>query len=174
MALVVLVAGAPVSVSAGTSIVASGSPQIYVGAGASLSSIDTIQFTVPGADVGTGAPVRGSENGVVTTTLIDAYARAPGNSHREAVLSVDSSQPLVCATPSTCGSVTIPMTRFRWTVSGGEEIAPGAFNGTADQTLLSFRTSRYVFVYKTFFYANETIVPAGRYTGRVVYTLSMP
>lgn len=165
---------APLAVRAGTTIVASGSAQIYVGAGSSLSSIDTIRFDVPGSEVGSGSPVAGREGGTVTATLIDAYARSPGASQRTAVWSVDSSQPLVCSTPSTCGSTSIPLTKFRWIASGGSEVGNGGFLGVPNQVLQTFRASRYVYVYLTFLYANDEIVPAGTYVGRVVYTLSMP
>ena len=161
-------------VAAGTTIVANGSAQIYVGAGSSLTAVDSIRFSVPGADVGSGAPVTGREGAASGATLVDAYARAPGGQPRSVVWSVDSSQPLVCTTAATCGSTTIPMSKFRWIASGGSEVGNGAFRGVPNQVLHVFPTSRYVYVYKTFLYANDEIVPAGTYVGRVVYTLSMP
>lgn len=159
---------------AGTSVIANGAAEVFAGAGWTDGSIDTIRFTVPGANVGDATAIAGLENGTRTDTLIDASARAPVNNSRTAVWTVDSSVPLTCITPATCGSTTIPLTRFRWTVAGGTEIASGSFNGTASQSLGSFRNSRYVSVTKTFFYLNDVVVPAGRYAGRVVYTVSMP
>lgn len=159
---------------AGTSVIANGAAEVFAGAGWSDLSIDTVQFTVPGANVGDGSAIAGLENGSRTDSLIDASARAPVGNSRTAVWTVDSSAPLTCITPATCGSTTIPLSRFRWTVAGGSEIANGAFTGATNQALGSFRNSRYVSVTKTFFYLNDVIVPAGRYSGRVVYTVSMP
>ena len=159
---------------AGTSIIANGAAEVFAGAGASNNTIDTVQFKVPGANVGDGTAIAGLENGTTTTSLIDASARAPAANSRTAVWTVDSSQPLTCITPATCGGTTIPMTKFRWTSSGGNEVASGSFNGSTNQNLFSFQNSRYVYVYKTFYYINDEIVPAGQYSGRVVYTVSMP
>lgn len=171
-----MIAGAAVASTsiAGTNLIVNGAAEVWAGAGYSNPTIDTVNFSVPGANVGDGTAIAGLENGTSTASLIDASARAPVSNSRTAVWTVDSSQPLTCATPVTCGGTTIPMTKFRWTVSGGNEIVSGAFNGSSNQTLLSFPNSRYVYVYKTFYYANDEIVPAGQYTGRVVYTVSMP
>lgn len=173
VALVVLLLAVSNGAFAETTIIGSGSAEIYVGAGYSNPSVDTINFRVPGAKVGDGTPVAGLENNSRTATLIDARIRAPRANSRIGIWTVDSSQPLSCATPATCGSTTIPMNRFRW-VSQGGEVGDGSFDGSTNQPLYSFPNSRYVYVFKTFYYANDAIVPAGRYTGRVVYTLTMP
>lgn len=159
---------------AGTEIRANGAAEVFAGAGYSNPTTDTVSFSVRGDRVGDGTAVAGVENGTRTDSLIDASARAPVSNSRTAVWTLDSSQPLTCSTPATCGSTTIPMTKFRWTVAGGTEIASGTFSGAANQALYSFQNSRYVSVYKTFYYINDEIVPAGTYTGRVVYTVSMP
>ncbi|MGE0310315.1 MAG: hypothetical protein AB7P21_01650 [Lautropia sp.] len=169
----VLLVAAPVAARAETTIIGSGAAEIYVGAGYSNPTVDTIHIRVPGARVGDGTPIAGLENNSRTATLVDARIRAPRANSRIGIWTVDSSQPLVCATPATCGSTTIPMNRFRW-ISQGGEIGDGGFDGSTNQPLYSFPNSRYVYVFKTFFYANDAIVPAGRYTGRVVYTLTMP
>lgn len=161
-------------VAAATSVIANGSAEVFAGAGYSNSTIDTVQFTVPGDRVGDGSSIAGLENGATADSLIDASARAPASNSRTAVWTVDSSVPLTCITPATCGSTTIPLTKFRWTVAGGTEIANGAFDGTTSQALATFRNSRYVSVRKTFTYVNDEVVPAGRYSGRVVYTVAMP
>ena len=109
------------SALAGTSVIANGAAEVFAGAGWSDASVDTIRFTVPGGNVGDGSAITGFENGTRTDTLIDASARAPVNNSRTAVWTVDSSVPLSCITPATCGSTTIPLTRFRWTVAGGTE-----------------------------------------------------
>ncbi len=170
----VLAIAAPGFCVAGTTIQANGASEVYVGAGYSNNTIDTVSFNVTGSNVGSGTAVAGLENGIQTNSLIDASARAPISNSRTAICTVDSSQPLTCATPLTCGSTTIPMTKFRWRVSGGTEVSAGTFNGTSSQSLASFLNSRYVNVYKTYYYNNDEIVPAGQYTGRVVYTISMP
>ena len=165
--------GLPASGHADTTFIGNGSAEIYVGAGFSNPTVDTINFVVPGAKVGDGTPIAGRENNSRSSTLIDARIRAPRNNSRVGLWTVDSSQPLTCATPATCGNTTIPMNRFRW-VSQGGEIGDGSFDGSANQPLYTFPNSRYVYVFLTFLYANDQIVPAGRYTGQVVYTLTMP
>lgn len=170
---IAVLAALPARAPATTTIIANGSAEIYVGAGYSNPTLDTVNFRVPGARVGDGSPIAGLENQSRTTSLIDARARAPVTSSRTAIWTVDSSVPLTCATPASCGNTTIPLTKFRWSADGGE-IPDGSFDGTANQVLYTFRNSRYVYVFKTFYYINDTIVPAGRYTGQVVYTLTMP
>ena len=159
---------------AATSVIANGSAEIYVGAGSSNFSVDTVRFQVPGANVGDGTPVQGLENGVQASVLIDAQARAPLRNSRTAIWTVDSSQPLRCATPATCGATAIPMSKLRWSVTDGNEIADGRFSDSPNQPLATFLNSRYVYVFKRFFFVNDEVYPAGTYTGRVVYTLSMP
>ncbi len=160
---------------AGTVVNASGANEIYAGAGNSNPTIDTVNFNVPGANVGDGMPIAGGENGVPNqTSLIDARARSPGNVSRTVFWVVDSSAPLVCSTPATCGSTTIALSKIRWTTPAGSEIPSGQFSGAANQALFSFQTSRYVYTYQTFYFANDEIYPAGNYSGRVTYTVSMP
>jgi hypothetical protein len=159
----------------GTIVNASGANEIYAGAGNSNPTIDTVNFNVPGANVGDGVAIAGGENGVPNqTSLIDARARSPGNVSRTVFWVVDSSAPLVCSTPATCGSTTIALSKIRWTTPAGSEIPSGQFSGAANQALYSFQTSRYVYTYQTFYFANDEIYPAGNYSGRVTYTVSMP
>ncbi len=160
---------------AGTNLILEGAPYIFAGAGFSNPSVDTVNFQVNGADVGSGNQTQGGENGLAGQfSLIDALGRAPGGASRTVFWVVDSSQPLACATPITCGSTTIPMTKFRWTTPAGSEIGSNTFSGAPNQPLHSFQTSRYVYTYQTFYFVNDAVYPAGRYTGRVVYTVSMP
>ena len=173
MNVVCLVLAIAPAARAETTIIGSGAAEIYVGAGYSNPTLDTIHFRVPGAKVGDGSPIAGLENQSRRSTLVDARIRAPRAYSRIGIWTVDSSQPLTCATPASCGNTTIPMNQFRW-VSQGGEIGDGSFDGSTNQPLYSFPNSRYVYVFKTYYYANDTIVPAGRYTGRVVYTLTMP
>jgi len=164
----------PLPLTAGVKIIAKGVSQLYAGAGYSTNTIDTVVFRVPAVNVGDGTPIAGRENGTMPDTLIDAFARAPARGDPTVFWTVDSSQPLVCSTPATCGGTTIPMTRFRWTASGADGVPSAAFDGSSNQLLSTFRDSSYHAVYKTFYYANDEIYPAGQYTGRVVYTVSMP
>jgi hypothetical protein len=160
---------------AGTIVNANGANEIYAGAGNSNPTIDTVNFIVPGANVGDGTPIVGAENGIPNqTSLIDARARAPGTSTKTVFWVVDSSQPLVCSTPATCGSTTIALSKIRWTTPAGSEIPSGQFSGAPNQALYSFQTSRYVYTYQTFYFINDEIYPAGNYAGRVTYTVSMP
>jgi hypothetical protein len=159
---------------AGVQLVVEGVGEVFAGAGFSSGSVDEVRFTVPGSSVGSGVPVQGLENGGRADTLLFASARTPAAAPRTAIWTVDSSQPLTCVTPELCGSTTIPLTRFRWEIIEGGDVASGRFDGTPSQTLATFSAPRLLRVRQTLWYANDEVVPAGRYAGRVVYTVSMP
>jgi len=155
-----------------TRIYANGRAVIAVGAGRT-TAVGRIEFTVPGANVGDGTRIYGFENGTTSSVLVRAFARAPAGG-RLVFWTVNSSQPLQCATPASCGATSIPMTEIGWESISGTEIANATFTGAANQPLLTFPTSRYIYVWHRFYFVNNTTYPAGDYKSRVVYTVSMP
>lgn len=95
---------------------------------------------------------------------------------------VDSSVGLACISGTGCGSTIIPFNTISWASdstnpSAGLDIASGSFTGGSTQTLFwvgSMNAGLKVENVLVFSYANSTLYPAGRYTGRVTYTASLP
>jgi len=136
-------------------------PRIRIQVGGPGGGIDVVTFTVPATNVGDGTPVT---NPTPIEVRVE-FRAAPANS-RTAVLTANSSTPL------SNGVDTIPFTTISWT-SSDPDIPSGTFNGGV-QTLMSFLNSRRVTSFHTFTYANDVVVAAGTYTGRVTYTLTAP
>ena len=165
--------------------IGNGPGRLILQIGSTAATINQVNFSVPGTNVGDGTVIA-SSNVVpasptcpANTVLIDAQARSQGFNPRTATLSVDSSTPL------TAGTFTIPFSQMSWsstTPGGGGSgclnapvtIPSGTFSGAAGQSLITFNTSRRACVCAKFSYLNQSIVSAGTYTGRVTYTLAMP
>lgn len=77
----------------------------------------------------------------------------------------------------TSGSDTIPFSQIRWVMSGNGDTVFQFPNGTftgGTQTLGTFAPNTWKEQCMTFSYANTVVPAAGTYTGRAVYTLSLP
>lgn len=170
---------------AATVAISSGPGRIILQVGSGAATINQVNISVPGANVGNGTAVVSTSVTPADPTcpansvLIDAQARSQTNQPRTATLTADSSTPL------TTGSATIPFTQISWTSSapgGGPNgclaapvtIPSGTFSGGAGQSLVSIGTSQRACVCAQFSYSNSSVVSAGTYTGRVTYTLAMP
>lgn len=165
---------------------------LHVGNGTingSNSTINLVQVTVPGAQLGNGVAQTMTTNSTQAQSLYgDSYATCPtpasqimvGASYRNnisspasATLRVTSPANLVNATGDT-----IPFTQIGWTVSAAGSSVPGVipagtFNG-ATQTLTTIPANTYIENCHTFSYANSAVRAAGTYTGQVTYTLTAP
>ncbi len=183
--LACIAALATLGAQAATVVINNGGGRLILQIGSTAATINQVDFSVPGANVGDGTPIVSS--GVTpadptcptNSVLIDAQARSQSSNPRTATLSVDSSAPL------TTGTFTIPFTQIAWssTAPGGGPnacldapvtIPSGVFSGAPGQSLISFVTSQRACVCAQFSYLNQSIVSAGTYTGRVTYTLAMP
>ena len=170
--------GATVSIGNGTG-------RLILQIGSTAATVNQVNFSVPGTNVGDGTVIASSNvtpaspTCPANTVLIDVQARSQGFNQRTATLTVDSSVPL------STGTFTIPFSQVAWTSStpggGGSgclnaptTIPSGTFTGAAGQSLISFTTSKRACVCAQFQYLNQSIVSAGTYTGRVTYTLAMP
>ena len=150
----------------------------------------------------TGANVAVNPQPVVGTPPIDVWVqplRPAGNTtvDRPVTLSVDSSTPLQCDTPASCGSTSIPFSKISWQASnngGAGDIQNGVFSGASGQPIASFDANATycsfpIFIFclgseyqtnqlnatrMTFTYANDQLYPAGLYRGTVRITASMP
>lgn len=167
---------------------------LHVGNGTaegSNSTINLVQVTVPGAQVGNGVAQAMTTNSTQAQSLYgDNYTTCPtpasqimvGASYRRsnaangpasATLRVTSPADLVNATGDT-----IPFSQIGWTVSAAGSTVPGvipagSFNG-ATQTLTTIPANTYIENCHTFSYANSAVRAAGTYTGQVTYTLTSP
>lgn len=158
------------------------------GTPANNATVNTVSVTVPANVVGSGAAQPMTTNSTQATSFWDGFTfcspatqqvyiggffRMPGAAGN-ATLSV--------ATPVgglvNAGGNTIPFSQIRWVSSGigdtGAEVIPsGTFTG-GTQTLASLPVNTWNESCHTFSYLNATVVAAGTYTGRAIYTLSAP
>ncbi|WP_310566310.1 hypothetical protein [Hydrogenophaga sp.] len=155
------------------------------------ATVNLVQVTVPGAQVGNGVAQAMTTNSTQSQSLYgDNYTTCPtpasqimvGASYRRsnaangpasATLRVTSPADLVNASGDT-----IPFSQIGWTVSAAGSSVPGvipagSFNG-ATQTLTSIPANTYIENCHTFSYANSAVRAAGTYTGQVTYTLTSP
>ncbi len=133
----------------------------------SPSGVSTVVHDVPAAHIGDATPVTGAPNSI----LIDAYARMPNIIQAiftQFIISVDSSIPL------SNGGYTIPFTDISWTAQHGD-IPSGVFQGIPGQVVAGPTRAFYrLRDWHTFSYNNTRVLPAGIYSGRVTYTVSIP
>lgn len=148
-------------------------------------TINIVSVTVPAAVIGTSAVQQMTSNSTVSQSPIDGFAfcsppaqiyigawsRPGGSSTGVATLSVTTPANL------TSGPDTIPFSQISWTMSGAGDTVfqfpNGTFNG-GTQTLATFPANTWKEQCMTFRYANSVLPAAGTYTGRAVYTLSLP
>ena len=152
-------------------------------------AINTVSVSVPAAALGNGTSLAMTSDASQAASNYDSYAfcnlpsqvyvggfnrRPKGNASGNGKLSVDVSIPLTNA-----GGQTIPFSQISWTSSGNGDAAgtqpfpAGTFTG-GSQLMGNFPVNTWRESCLTFSYANSAIVAAGTYTGRVVYTLSVP
>lgn len=148
------------------------------------ATINVVSVTVPNGAVGSGTPQAMTSNSTVSQSPIDGFAfcnppsqvyigawSRPGSGNGVATLTVTSPANL------TSGSDTIPFSQISWVMSGNGdtvfEFPNGTFTG-GTQTLATFPRNTWKEQCMTFSYANTVIPAAGTYTGRAVYTLSLP
>ena len=169
-----------------------GSKQLFlmVGVGtaaANNSTINTVSVDVPAAGVGSGSALTMTSDSTQSRSPYDNYAvcNPPaqvyvGGSYRQPTSTTGAgSATLQVATPAnlTSGANSIPFSQISWTSTANgnaaADIPAGTFNGG---TLLLANFARNTFVENcfTYAYANAAFVPAGTFTGRAVFTLSVP
>lgn len=167
---------------------------LHVGNGTvegSNSTVNLVQVSVPGAQLGNGVAQAMTTNSTQAQSLYgDNYTTCPtpasqimvGASYRRssatngpasATLRVTSPANLVNAAGDT-----IPFSQISWTVSAAGSSVPnvipaGTFNGGA-QTLATVPANTYIENCHSFSYANSAVRAAGTYNGQVTYTLSSP
>lgn len=148
-------------------------------------TVNTVSVAVPAAAIASGTAQQMTSNSTVAQSPIDgfvfcsppsqvyigAWSRPGGSSSGVATLTVTTPANL------TSGSNTIPFSQISWTMSGNGDTVfqfpNGSFNG-GTQTLATFPANSWKEQCMTFNYANTLLPAAGTYTGRAVYTLSLP
>lgn len=154
-------------------------------------TINLVQVSIPGAQLGNGTPLAMTSNSTQSASLYgDGFITCPtpasqviiGASYRRsnaangpasATLSVSSPPNLVSA-----GGDTIPFSQIGWTVSAAGSGVPGVipagtFSG-ASQILATVAANSYIENCHSFVFANSAPRAAGTYNGQVTYTLSSP
>lgn len=151
----------------------------------SNGTVNTVSVSVPAATVASGTVQQMTSNSTVSLSPIDGFAfcsppsqvyigawsRPGGSSTGVATLSVTTPANL------TSGSDTIPFSQISWVMSGNGDTVfqfpNGSFSG-GTQTLGTLPANTWKEQCMTFRYANSVLPAAGTYSGRAVYTLSLP
>lgn len=152
-------------------------------------TVNRVSLSVPAAVLGNGADQSMTSNSTQATSFYDGFTfcnpptevyiggfvRRPTTASYSGVLSVQVPAALVSA-----ASDTISFGQIRWTSSGNgdgsaaQPIPAGTFAAGSTQFLANFLRNTWRESCLTFYYLNDQIVPAGSYSGRVVYTLAAP
>ncbi len=161
-------------------------PGITIRAGsASMGVADTVIFDVSGNDAASNSPVVSTNpiNGGVanfTVQFVMETRKPPANGVGR--FFGDSSQPLSCLSPTSCGTTTIPFDTISWITRDNDmmELA-SAFSGAGNQllhtqteNLLTPALGTRVTDYVEFTFSNSELRPAGTYRGRVNFTGTYP
>ncbi len=152
------------------------------------TTINTVSATVPSAAVGNGTAQPMTTNSTATQSYWDGYTycSAPGQLYiggfyrttgaATAAAQVTANVP---AALTDAAGDTIPFSKIRWTSSGNgdsgaEPFPAGAFVNGGAQNVGSMSSNTWNESCWTFSYLNNTVPPAGTFTGVVRYTLSAP
>lgn len=163
--------------------------QITMRVGSAGATVNNVTFNVTGANIsptpvavagvpGGGAPVTSPVGG--TEVTLTAGLVNPGG--QRVTLTVNSSAGMACVGGTGCGTTNIPFSTVSWTSYNHVtfptfDIQNGTFTGATNQSLTNYTvnggsvTMSNVLIFQ---YNNATIYPSGQYTGRVIYTASIP
>jgi len=163
-------------------------PYINGGQPANNTTVNTVSLNVPSNAVGNGTAQTMTTNSTASLSYWDNYAfcnvpgqmyiggfyRTAGGTSAAALVTATVPAALVDAAGDT-----IPFSKIQWTSSGngdsGAEIFPsGSFVNGAVQNVGSMAGNTWNESCWTFSYSNNTVPPAGTFTGTVRYTLSSP
>lgn len=165
------------------------------GGGSPVSNLTTnvVSVTVPAPQVGSGTAQTMTTNSTAANSFWDnfAFCNPPGELYvggfyrRPNTQSGDGAtlRAAVPATLSNGSGGTIPFSQISWTSrgnasGGGDEPGPQPFAaGTfspGSQVIGTIARNQWAESCLIFSYANAAVVPAGTYTGTVVYTLTAP
>lgn len=161
---------------------------IQLQVGSTGGTVNNVTFNVTGANTSpTPTPVVGVPDGGTPTTTpaggVRVRMRGQWNNGDQILrLRVNSVAGMACVPATGCGSTVIPFNTVSWTAFEKSnfttfDIQNGSFTGGATQFLSQFSccSGGTIEMANTlvFTYNNSTLYPAGRYTGRVVFTASI-
>jgi hypothetical protein len=152
------------------------------------ATINTVSVTVPTGTVGNGTAQAMTTNSTAANSFLDGYlfCTVPNQLYiggffrtagaATAAASVTATVP--AALKDTTGD-TIAFSKIQWTSSGNgdtgaEPFPAGTFVNGGVQTVGSMASNSWNESCLTFSYLNNTVPPAGTYTGAVLYTMSAP
>ena len=152
---------------------------------ANFGTVNLVSVTVPAAAVGNGIAQAMTTNSTQANSFYDGYAtcnppaqmyvggyfRQPSTTTSTATVQITSPISL------TSGTDIIPFNRISWTSTANgnatADIPAGTFAG-GTQFLVNIGSNTWLENCHIFSYANSAVVPAGTFTGRVVYTMTAP
>jgi hypothetical protein len=152
------------------------------------TTINTVSATVASATVGNGTVQPMTTNSTATQSYWDGYTYCSvpgqlyiGGFYRTTGAATAAAQVIanVPAALTDAAGDTIPFSKIRWTSSGNgdsgaEPFPAGAFVNGGVQNVGSMSSNTWNESCWTFSYLNNTVPPAGTFTGVVRYTLSAP
>ena len=152
------------------------------------TTVNTVSVTVPAGAVGNGTAQAMTTNSTATISFVDGFAFCSvpgqvyiGGFYRTAGGATAAAQVVATVPAALTDSTgdTIPFSKIRWTSSGngdtGTEVFPsGTFVNGGVQNVGSMASNSWNESCWSFSYLNNTVPPAGTFTGRVRYTLSAP
>lgn len=167
-----------------------GTRDVVLRIGSVGTTIDVVRFDVGAGTTGNALPLapnpHGNGVGVDATTgavPVSLRVRAPAAQVPQAI-TVTISAPANLTCSSGCGAATIPFSEIGWTVRdvGAGDFQSGTFGTTT--TLLTGNLTGFLQFFLggtytasnelTFTFANSAAYMAGRYVGRVSYTVTLP
>lgn len=151
------------------------------------AAVNTVSVVVPAGSVGSGAALPMTSDSTQSASPFRTYSvcNPPaqvyvGGSYRaQNAAGGANSATLQVTTPAnlTSGADSIPFSQISWTSTANgnatADIAAGTFNG-GTMLLAEIRRNRAVENCFAYTYANTIVAPAGTFTGRAVFTLSVP
>ena len=151
---------------------------------ANNGTINVVSLSVPAASVGNGIALAMTSNSTAANSFIDGFAlcNVPaqvyvGGWARTPTGAGTATLTIVTPPTLTSGSDSIPFSQISWVSSGNGDttlaIPSGTFVG-GTQTLTTIAANSWKEECFAFQYANASVPAAGTYSGRAVFTLSLP
>lgn len=151
------------------------------------ATVNTVSVTVPAASLGAGTQTM-TTNSAVSNSPYDGYAFCPattpatnvyvGGFYRTPGTAADATLTVASPASLVSGGNAIPFNTISWTSGGNGDTTPtvpsGTFAGGTTQTLVSITRNTWFESCLVYSYANAAVFPAGTYTNRVTYTLTVP
>jgi hypothetical protein len=152
------------------------------------ATVNTVSVTLATGAVGNGTAQAMTTNSTAANSFLDGYAFCTvpdqlyiGGFFRTAGATTAAAQvtaTVPAALKDTAGD-TISFAKIKWTSSGNgdtgaEPFPAGTFVGGGVQTVGTMASNSWNESCLTFSYLNNTVPPAGTYTGSVLYTMSAP